>query len=246
MPLTRRSAANRVSNATARRPLGLFLDGVENTPNRSRNGTTNIMLIHAPTRQRGRVSVTAVITTPCPATRTCFWPTFRQPRTRRAVARTLGATELSSLPAARLLTPQLPAVSVLPSFPPRCVVVVCRTDSRSNEPRVAERRCDVAPAPDRWPNRPSSGQKQGGVGAARMRSLPCNGTRRAGSTVFCDQLLRRLNYISVAEQHRELRAAGLEVIESSGPSGRRVDPQALDGAPHLHYLCQAAAASRAP
>lgn len=49
-----------------------------------------------------------------------------------------------------------------------------------------------------------------------------------------------LYYISVAEQRWELRAAGLELVEILGPSGERVDPNVLDGVPHLHDLCQPA------
>jgi ubiquinone/menaquinone biosynthesis C-methylase UbiE len=53
-----------------------------------------------------------------------------------------------------------------------------------------------------------------------------------------------LYYISVAEQRRELKAAGLELVEILGPSGERVDPNVLDGVPHLHYLCQPGPTSR--
>jgi SAM-dependent methyltransferase len=49
-----------------------------------------------------------------------------------------------------------------------------------------------------------------------------------------------LYYVSIAEQRRELTAAGLELIEILGPSGERVDPGALNGVPHLHYLCRPA------
>ena len=49
-----------------------------------------------------------------------------------------------------------------------------------------------------------------------------------------------LYYVSLAEQRRELTAAGLEITEILGPSGEPVDPGAVDGPPHLHYLCRPA------